>query len=151
MLAFAYGAGTGLLFVMAVWAAASAVIHPSEDSGPFWPALFAVLLFVPGLLLALAAGLALRRTPLYDWVVSRSPLLWAIVAIALLLVLPAFLVESSPDFPGESGDPRFGPVLLAGIELSIALTWLMAREVWLGFATGMLLLVALLAAAAAAA
>jgi hypothetical protein len=152
-LAFLYGAGAVLPLLVTAQLGAAALGDP-YDTDPLFGAVLGLLAFAPGVLLTLAAGLALRRTPLYAWVTRQPALLWALVALALLLVFPAFVDtatrEPDPNAANGTTEPSFPLVGLAAIELSIALTWLMARGAVLGIGAATLLAVALLAAAGAA-
>jgi hypothetical protein len=101
-------------------------LDPRGDTAPAALTVLAVIFFAPGAALTWTAASALKRSGLYRWVTKRADLAYLLVAIALMLVIPAF-VRAATVGPGDSsGWLDLALVGLAGIELSIGLTWLIA-------------------------
>jgi hypothetical protein len=118
-------AAVGPLFI-GVGAGALA-LDPEGDTAPVFVAILGLPFLVCGAIVTVFAGLLLARSSLYRWAAARRPLIPAIVVAALLLVVPPFLDASS-----GTDNVSLPLLVLAGTELSIALTWLAAVRV--GFA-----------------
>ena len=136
-------AAVGPLFIAVGLGAAA--FDPEGDTAPWVLAIFALPFLVSGAIVTTFAGILLARSDLFHWAARHPPVVAAIVAVALLLVLPAFL-------DARSGTENVSLVLLvlAATELSIALTWLAAVRVGLGIAATVALGAARLVAAAGA-
>jgi hypothetical protein len=143
-LAWALGVAAVAPFFIAVWLATYA-LDPEADTAPTQLAGMALPFYASGVVVTTVAGTLLARSKLFRWVEARPPLAPAIVAAAVILVLPAFL-------DAASGTDEISWVLrlLAATELSIALTWLAALRVGLSIAASVALGLALFVAAGSA-
>ena len=99
-------------------------VDPEADTAPVQLVAFALPFFVSGAIVTWFGGTLLARSALYRWARRHPGVAPAIVAAALVLVLPAFL-----DAASGTDDISMVLRLLAATELSIALTWLAALRV----------------------
>ncbi len=133
-------AAVGPLFIAV--GAGSLALNPEGDTAPVFLAIIGLPFLVSGAIVTTFAGILLSRSELFRWAMRHRPVAPAIVAAALLLVLPAFL-----DAVSGTDDVSFVVLVLAAVELSIALTWLAAMGVGFALAATVALGVALLVAA----
>jgi hypothetical protein len=116
-------------------------LDPDADTAPAQLVAFALVFFASGAVVTTFAGTLLARSELYRWARAQPIVVPAIVGAALALVLPAFLAADEP------GGVSLRLLVLASVELSIALTWLAAVRPSLALGATVVLTLALLIAA----